>query len=125
MLVLLYYSLILESLVSFLQECSKILKAGGKICIKDNIILPKPSIRRRNSTEEEENFEDVLLDQTDCSITRSERYLLELSRIAGLELHSRELQAKFPKEIFPVVTYAFNIRSWIIKYNQILRYNQI
>lgn len=102
----------LESLVSFLQECSKLLKSGGKICIKDNVILPKPSIRRRTvSNEEENNFDDILLDQTDCSITRSERYLIELTKLAGLELHFRELQAKFPKEIFPVVTYAFNVKQ--------------
>ncbi len=75
------------------------------------MILLKPSIRRGNTTNEEEHFDDILLDQTDCSITRSERYLLELTKIAGLELHSRELQAKFPKEIFPVVTYSFNVQS--------------
>lgn len=95
-----------------MQECSKLLKVGGKICIKDNVILPKPSIRRRaNPEQEDENCDDILLDQTDCSITRSERYLLELTKYAGLDLHSRELQAKFPKEIFPVVTYSFTLRS--------------
>lgn len=93
-----------------MEECAKLLKAGGKICIKDNVILPK-HLTRRHIAEAEESFEDILLDQTDCSITRSERYLLELTKHAGLELHSRELQNKFPKEIFPVVTYAFNIRS--------------
>ena len=99
----------LESLVAFLKECSKILKPGGMICIKDNVILPKPSVRRNAPSSQD--FEDLLLDQKDCSITRSERYLLELTKFAGLELHSRELQAKFPKEIFPVVTYAFEVKS--------------
>lgn len=80
------------------------------ICIKDNVILPKSSIRFQ-AVAEDENFEDILLDQSDCSITRSERYLLELTKYAGLDLHSRELQAKFPKEIFPVVTYAFSVKS--------------
>ncbi len=104
----------LESLVSFLRECAKILKPGGMICIKDNVILPKTSIRKKlNEEESSQDFEDILLDQTDCSITRSERYLLELTKFAGLELHSRELQAKFPKEIFPVVSYAFEIKRRI------------
>ena len=95
-----------------MQECSKLLKVGGKICIKDNVILPKPSIRRRGaSSQEDDSYEDILLDQEDCSITRSERYLLELTKHAGLDLHSRELQAKFPKKIFPVITYAFEIRK--------------
>ena len=94
-----------------MQECSKLLKSGGKICIKDNVILPKASIRRRGtSSQEDDVYDDILLDQDDCSITRSERYLLELTKLAGLNLHSRELQAKFPKEIFPVVTYAFETR---------------
>lgn len=75
------------------------------------MILPKPSVRRRaTSTQDEDTYDDILLDQEDCSITRSERYLLELTKLAGFDLHSRELQAKFPKEIFPVVTYAFEIR---------------
>ena len=51
---------------------------------------------------------DVLLDEEDCSVTRSERYLLELTKAAGLQLEHREQQAKFPKEIFPVVMYAFS-----------------
>lgn len=94
-----------------MKECSKLLKAGGKICIKDNVILPKPAIRRRGASDEVREFDDILLDQEDCSITRSERYLLELTKLAGLELNYREPQAKFPKEIFPVVTYAFDIIS--------------
>lgn len=94
-----------------MQECSKLLKVGGKICLKDNVILPKPSIRRRENPEQDENYDDILLDQTDCSITRSERYLLELTKYAGLDLHSRELQTKFPKGIFPVVMYSFTLRS--------------
>lgn len=97
--------------MSFLQECSKLLKVSGKICIKDNVILPKSTIRRHGVPDQAQDFDDILLDQEDCSITRSERYLLELTKLAGLELSSRELQGKFPKEIFPVVTYAFNIRS--------------
>lgn len=103
----------LEALVFFLQECHKLLKTGGKICIKDNVILPKPSVRRRgaSSQEEEDSYDDILLDQKDCSITRSERYLLELTKHAGLDLHSREIQEKFPKNIFPVVTYAFDVRK--------------
>lgn len=101
----------LEALVLFLQECTKLLRMGGMICIKDNVILPKPSIRRRGkSSDDKEDYHDILLDQDDCSITRSERYLLELTNLAGLDLHSRELQTKFPKEIFPVVTYAFKVR---------------
>lgn len=94
-----------------MQECSKLLKVGGKICIKDNVILPKPAIRHHGVPDQVQDFDDILLDQEDCSITRSERYLIELTKLAGLELSSRELQAKFPKEIFPVVTYAFNIKS--------------
>lgn len=105
------FKIFLETLVSFLQECSKLLKVGGKLCIKDNVILPKPAIRRHGVPDQVQDFDDILLDQEDCSITRSERYLIELTKLAGLELSSRELQAKFPKEIFPVVTYAFNIKS--------------
>lgn len=92
-------------------ECCKLLRTGGKICIKDNVILPKNLFRHQFEPPQDQVFDDVLLDQEDCSITRSERYLLELTRLSGLELHSKELQAKFPKEIFPVVTYAFNIKE--------------
>lgn len=81
-----------------MKECSLLLKQGGLICIKDNIILPKG-----NDTD----IDDVLLDEADCSVTRSERYLLELTRLAGLEMCAREQQPKFPKEIFPVIMYAF------------------
>ena len=89
-----------------MKECSKLLKPNGLICIKDNVILPKPSPLKKNN---EEVIDDVLLDQEDCSVTRSERYLLELTKAAGLQLEARELQAKFPKEIFPVVMYAFKV----------------
>lgn len=97
-----------------MKECSKLLKTGGKICIKDNVILPKPSIRGHFDNPQDQVYDDILLDQEDCSITRSERYLLELTKLAGLELYSKEIQAKFPKEIFPVVTYAFNVKTLII-----------
>ncbi len=100
---------VLEGLISFLQECSKVLKPGGLICIKDNVILPKPVKKFARSAEEEEAH-DVLLDQEDCSVTRSERYLLELAKAANLEMVSREVQVKFPKEIFPVVMYAFKVQ---------------
>ncbi len=93
---------VLEGLISFLQECSKVLKPGGLICIKDNVILPKPV--------EEEKCHDVLLDQENCSVTRSERYLLELAKAANLEMVSREAQVKFPKEIVPVEMYAFKVQ---------------
>ena len=72
------------------------------------MILPKPK-PSLTGEEDGDNFEDILLDQTDCSITLSERYLLELTKYAGLDLNTREVQAKFPKEIFPVITYAFDI----------------
>lgn len=89
---------VVEGLVNFLKECTLLLKQGGLLCIKDNVILPKNA---------SQDLDDVLLDQSDCSITRSERYLLELARLAGLEMVSREVQPKFPKEIFPVIMYAF------------------
>jgi protein N-terminal methyltransferase len=89
-----------EGLVSFLCECMRLLRPGGKICIKDNVILPEPS-------KDDGDAEDVLLDKEDCSITRSERYLVSLAQSAGLQLVARELQSKFPKELFPVVMYAF------------------
>lgn len=104
-----------EELVRFLQECGKLLKPSGLLCIKDNVILPMPVARARGQrtaeTEEEESVEDVLLDEEDCSVTRSERYLLELARLADLELVRREPQGKFPKEIFPVVMYAFSLKQ--------------
>lgn len=96
--------------MSFLQECIKVLKPGGLICIKDNVILPSP-VKKRRIAASEETFDDVLLDGEDCSVTRSERYLLELTKAAGLQLEFREQQAKFPKEIFPVVMYAFGVQQ--------------
>jgi len=91
-----------EGLVEFLSECKKLLKPSGLICIKDNVIL--------NNTPHEQ-IDDILLDKEDCSITRSERYLLHLTQQAGLSLSSRELQPKFPKELFPVVMYAFQVND--------------
>lgn len=89
-----------EGLVKFFNECRKLLKPEGLICIKDNVILP---------TTPKEDVEDIILDKEDCSITRSERYLLQLTEQAGLQLLAREIQPKFPKELFPVVMYAFQM----------------
>jgi protein N-terminal methyltransferase len=80
-----------------LKNCKKLLKVNGYIVVKDNVILPKRS---------NEEYDDILLDQEDSSITRSERYLLKLFNDAGLNVIHKKIQKNFPKQIFPVIMYA-------------------
>eukprot|EP00123_Amoebidium_parasiticum_P012266 comp21232_c1_seq1/m.28915 comp21232_c1_seq1/g.28915 ORF comp21232_c1_seq1/g.28915 comp21232_c1_seq1/m.28915 type:complete len:246 (-) comp21232_c1_seq1:302-1039(-) len=76
-------------LIAFFQRCKAGLKAGGHICVKENVCM--------------EEFE---LDKDDNSITRSEKHLEELFVASGLSIVKKKRQTGFPKEIFPVNMYA-------------------
>jgi len=81
--------LIDSDFVSFLKKCKGALKSGGIIVIKEN-----------NSTK------GFLVDKTDSSVTRTDVHIRELIKGSGLTLVKVKLQARFPKEIFPVRMYA-------------------
>lgn len=78
-----------DDLVSFLRECQKCLRKNGLICIKDNVAR-----------------EGFLVDKEDSSVMRSDEYLKSQFVKAGLTVLRETEQVDFPKEIFPVRTYA-------------------
>lgn len=78
-----------DDLVSFLTECKRCLRPGGFICLKDNVMR-----------------HGFLVDNEDSSIVRSDNYLKHLFGRAGMEVVRETVHLDFPKDIFPVRTYA-------------------
>lgn len=78
-----------DDLVTFLRECAKALAPGGTICLKDNVAR-----------------HGFLVDKEDSSVMRSNRYLKHLFQKANLQVVRETKQLDFPRNIFPVRTYA-------------------
>jgi len=78
-----------DHLVAFLEECLKCLKEGGLICVKDNVAR-----------------EGFLVDKDDSSVMRSDAYLKHLFARARVRVVRETMQRDFPKNVFPVRTYA-------------------
>lgn len=78
-----------EDLVQFLKNCAQNLAPGGVLCIKDNICR-----------------QGFVVDKDDSSITRSDRYLQDLLKQAGLTTICTETQPDFPQHLFRVKMYA-------------------
>ncbi|OBT99051.1 hypothetical protein VE01_02476 [Pseudogymnoascus verrucosus] len=82
-------------LVGYLRRCGEALRReeGGKvvgwIVVKENL------------TSEEDVY-----DETDSSVTRTEEKFKELFKEAGLQIVRTELQRGFPRELYPVRTWA-------------------
>lgn len=80
-----------DDLVAFLQRCADGLADGGVIAIKDNVCPPSMG------------FE---VDNTDNSVTRSDKHYKSLFEKAGLTLIRDEIQKGLPTELFEVRMYA-------------------
>ncbi|KAL0274221.1 UNVERIFIED_CONTAM: hypothetical protein PYX00_006693 [Menopon gallinae] len=78
-----------DHLVKFLRRCSKGLKRNGVIIIKENI-----------STSE------VIVDEDDSSVTRTEELYMELFKNADLKIVRHCKQPNFPKELYVVKIFA-------------------
>lgn len=78
-----------DDFVSFLRHCVNCLAENGIICIKDNLAKV-----------------GFLVDKTDSSIMRSDKYMKALFEKAGLRITHQVRQTDFPHELLPVKMYA-------------------
>lgn len=78
-----------SDLVGFLRECVRTLTENGLIVIKDNVARS-----------------GFLVDNSDTSVMRSDRYMKSLFQRADLEIVKQARQMDFPKEVYPVRMYA-------------------
>jgi len=78
-----------DDCVAFLRTCCKSLKPQGMILVKEN------NARR-----------GFVLDKEDSSITRSDSYLVELFKKAGLKLLTSSVEDDLPQGLFIVRAYA-------------------
>jgi len=81
-----------EQLVDFFGRAKGGLEGGGWIVVKENMCT-------------EESGED-LFDETDSSVTRTDRKFRSLFARAGLKIVATEVQRGMPKELYPVRSYA-------------------
>lgn len=80
-----------DDFVKFLQQCCHCLVPGGVICLKDNVV--------RNG---------FVIDNDDSSIMRSDQYLKHIFAKANVQVIRETIQLDFPRDIFPVRTYALS-----------------
>jgi len=78
-----------DDFVSFFSRAKVGLKPGGFFILKENIARS-----------------GFVLDNEDCSITRSDPYFKDLFRRCGLHLYRTKDQTGFPEELFAVKMYA-------------------
>lgn len=76
--------------VLFLKRCLAGLREGGVIVIKENVCVDM----------------QFHVDCADSSLTRSEGYLEDIFKRAGLQILVKSLQTDWPEDMFPVYTYA-------------------
>lgn len=81
-----------EQLVAYLKRCSTNLAKNGWIVVKENMSTMRDEIDE--------------FDSEDSSVTRSDQKYREIFKEAGLVIVRTELQAGFPKELYPVRLYA-------------------
>ena len=81
-----------KQLVVYFQRCRKVLNNRGWIVVKENMSSGK------DATD--------IFDKRDSSVTRTDRKFREIFEKAELSLVKTELQAGFPKELYPVRYYA-------------------
>lgn len=84
-----------DDAAAFLQRCKAGLRAGGVIVVKENTC----------------KHTDFVVDKEDSSLTRSNKYMLQLFAKSGMQVLSNVLQRNFPKELFPVRMYAVRPRT--------------
>ncbi|QDZ25261.1 alpha-N-methyltransferase [Chloropicon primus] len=78
-----------DDCVEFLKTCSKSLKKGGMIVVKEN------NARK-----------GFVLDKEDSSVTRSDSYLVQLFQKAGLKVVTSSIENDLPVGLFVVRAYA-------------------
>eukprot|EP00898_Chlorokybus_atmophyticus_P009281 jgi/Chlat1/983/Chrsp108S01412 len=83
-----------EDFITFFQQCADAVQPDGLIILKEN-----------NAKK------GFVLDKDDCSITRSDAYITQLFKKAGLTVIRHRLQRSFPKELFAVRMYAIKAKS--------------
>lgn len=82
-----------DDFVQFLQRCTRSLKQGGVLVIKENILMDNSKVE----------FE---VDCDDSSVTRSDTYLRAIFSRAGLSIVAEQRQSPWPDEMYPVHMYA-------------------
>lgn len=81
-----------DDLVKFIHVCFDCLVDGGVLCVKDNIAPRGPN--------------GFVLDKSDSSVMRSDRYMKNLFARAGARVLTEQLQPHFPQNTYPVKTWA-------------------
>lgn len=78
-----------EDLVAFFKRCKAGLRPGGILVVKENVTAPEP-----------------VIDEEDCSVTRTEAQLRTAFNDAGLRVIRNAKQTGFPASLFPVLMFA-------------------
>ena len=76
--------------VAYLSRCRRALKAGGVICVKENVALKG----------------QFLVDRDDNSVTRTLEQYKSLFASAGLKIVCQVRQGRWPAHLFPVLMWA-------------------
>ena len=84
-----------DHLVNFFSRCSKGLRQGGFIVVKENVT----------------SSGEVEADDDDSSVTRPPELLRDIFSRADLEIYKEFKQNKFPKELYAVHMFALRIRK--------------
>ena len=84
-----------DDAVAFFDRCKAGLRPGGIIVVKENIC----------------KHTDFVVDKEDSSLTRSNKYMLQLFAKSNMQTTHNVLQRNFPKELFPVRMYAIKPRT--------------
>ncbi|DBA70624.1 hypothetical protein WJX79_002756 [Trebouxia sp. C0005] len=84
-----------DDAVAFFDRCKAGLKRGGVIVVKENIC----------------KHTEFVVDKEDSSLTRSNKYMLQLFAKSKMLVMYNVLQRNFPKELFPVRMYAIKPRT--------------
>jgi protein N-terminal methyltransferase len=84
-----------DDAVAFFDRCKAGLKPGGIIVVKENIC----------------KHTEFVVDKEDSSLTRSNKYMLQLFAKSKMLVLYNVLQRNFPKELFPVRMYAIKPRT--------------
>lgn len=82
--------------INFFRRCSRGLRPGGVIVLKDNLLLDTPS----------EKAATFIWDRDDSSVARHLRYMQLLLTLAGLQIVLQVQQTGFPEELLPVLMLA-------------------
>lgn len=82
--------------VKYLKRLPPVLSEGGWIVVKENL--------------SNHHLGEDVYDETDSSVTRTDRKFRELFEEAGLKIVSTELQKGMPKDLYPVRAYALQPR---------------